>query len=86
MATAALPTGVQYPSDGGLETIMRVGNDTRDATQATMAQAAQEFGPERSASLSPVVMPSTSRRPSVLTATATITATDTMRWSRRALT
>ena len=39
-----------------------------------------------SASELPVVIPSTSRRPSVLTATATITAPETMRWSRRALT
>jgi hypothetical protein len=31
-----------------------------------------------SASLLPIVMPSTSRRPSVLTAMATITATDTI--------
>ena len=39
-----------------------------------------------SASLLPTVMPSTSRRPSVLTATATMTATETIWWSRRALT
>ena len=39
-----------------------------------------------SASEGPISMPSTSRRPSVLTPTAMMTATETMRWLRRTLT
>jgi hypothetical protein len=41
---------------------------------------------KRSASEGPMSMASTSRRPSVLTPTATMTATDTMRWLRRTFT
>jgi hypothetical protein len=39
-----------------------------------------------SASEAPIAMPSTSRRPSVLTATAMVTATETMRPASRTFT
>ena len=75
------------PIDGGLQPLMRVGDHQLDAAQAAPGQAAQELDPERSRPrCAPTVMPSTSRRPSVLTPTATMTATETMWWSRRALT
>jgi len=49
---------------------MRIGDDVLHAAQT---------------SLSPVVMPRTSRGPPVFTPTATMTAAETIRWSRRTL-
>jgi hypothetical protein len=47
--------------------------------RATSGELAQELGPERLGLGGAMSIPSTSRRPSVLTSTAMITATDTMR-------
>ena len=83
---AALPGGVQHLGDRGLQPFMGVRDHQLDAAQAAPGELAQELGPEglglrrRRSS-----MPSTSRRPSPLTPTAMITATETMRPSRRDL-
>ena len=90
----SLPSGVHQLGDGGLDPLMGVRDHQLDAAQAAPAQLAKELGPEQpppakagvSASEGPTSMPSTSRRPSALTPTATITATETMRWLRRTLT
>jgi hypothetical protein len=75
---ATLPGGIQNLGDGGLQPFMRIRDKQLDPTQITAGEAAQELGQKGSPSLLPMAMPSTSRRPSVLTATATITATETM--------
>ena len=97
---AALPGGVHQLGDGGLDALVGVGDDVPgldpgiDAAQAAPRELAQELGPEEpapakagvSASEGPMSTLSTSRRPSALTPTATITATETMRWLRRTFT
>lgn len=80
MHPAALPRRLKHPGDGGLDAAMGVGNDQFDAAQATAFQLAAENSIQKvSASDGPMSMPSTSRRPSVFTATAMVTATETMR-------
>jgi len=57
-----------------------VGDDELDPAQAAAGELARGKAVQKgSASDGPMSMPSTSRRPSVLTPTATITATETMR-------
>ena len=56
-----------------------VGDDELDAPEAPAGKLAQEGGPEVFASEGPMSMPRISRRPSALTPTATMTATETMR-------
>jgi len=46
-AAAALPGRVQNLCDSRLETVVGVGDDQLDASQAAMAQATQELAPER---------------------------------------
>ena len=58
---------------------MGVGHDQLDTAQATAGKLAQERFQNVSASDGPISMPRTSRRPSLLTPTAMITATETMR-------
>ena len=65
---------------------MRVGDDQLDAAQAAPGQAAQEVRQKVSASEAPTAMPRTSRRPSPLTPTAMVTATETMRPASRTFT
>ena len=77
--TAAPPGGMQHRSDSGLNAFMGIGDDQLDAAQARRASLCKNSVQKVSASDGPVSMPSTSRRPSLLTPTATITATDTMR-------
>jgi hypothetical protein len=92
--SAAPPGGVHQLGDGGLDALVGVGDDELDAAQAAPPELAQELGPEEpapakagvSAPEGPMSMPITSRRPSALTPTATITATETMRWLRRTFT
>jgi hypothetical protein len=62
---------------------MGIGDDELDAAQASPGQLAQNSVQIASASDVPISMPSTSRRPSVLTPTAMMTATETMRPPRR---
>ena len=57
---------------------MGVRDDELGPAQAAPGQRPQELDPERLGLAVAVVMPSTSRRPSVLTPTATMTATETM--------
>ena len=75
----ALPGGVEHFADGGFDALMGVGHHQLDAAQATAGELAQERRPERLGFGGPMSMPRTLRRPSLLTPTATITATDTMR-------
>lgn len=44
---AALVRGVELPASGRAQTLVVVGDDQLDATQATIGQRPQEFGPER---------------------------------------
>ena len=44
--TAALPGGMQYPRDGGFQTLMCVRDHQLDAAQAATGERAQEVGPE----------------------------------------
>ena len=75
---AALPCGAEYFADGCLQSVMGIGDDKLDAAQAARVRLRRNSVQNGSASLLPIVMPNTSRRPSVLTATPTITATDTI--------
>ena len=81
---AALPGGAQHLGDRGLDALMGVGDDQLDAAQAAPGRACAGR-PSRTVSASevPISMPSTSRRPSLLTPTAMMTATETMRPPRR---
>src|SRR5579864_8673562 len=81
----ALPGGPQNLGYGGLQPLVRVRDHQLCAAQAATCQR-RNSTQKGSASLWPTVMPSTSRRPSALTPTATMTATETMWWSRLALT
>ena len=66
---------------------MTVRDDELDPAQAASRRdCAGSRSRTVSASLAPVAMPSTSRRPSVLTATAMVAATETMRPAWRTLT
>jgi hypothetical protein len=76
---AALPGGAEHARDGGLDAFAGVGDDELDAAQAAAASLRRNAVQKVSASDGPMSMPSTSRRPSVLTPTATMTATETMR-------
>src|SRR5438105_4942098 len=83
---AALPGGPQNLDDGGLQPFVRIRDHQLRPAQAATSRLRRNSTQNGSASLWPTVMPSTSRRPSVLTPTATMTATETMWWARRALT
>jgi hypothetical protein len=74
---AALPRGVQHLGDGRLDALMSIGDDELDATQTAPCELAQKLRPERLGLGRP--MPRTSRRPSLLTPTAIMTAAETMR-------
>jgi hypothetical protein len=76
---ATLPGGVQNFGNRRLEPLMRIRDHQLDAAQAAPGQRAQELDPEGLGLGGPIVMPSTSRRPSLLTATARMTAAETMR-------
>jgi hypothetical protein len=74
----ALPGGVQHLGDRGRDAFGGVGDRQLDAAQAAVGlrrNAAQNV----SASEGPISSPRISRRPSLLTPTATITATEMMR-------
>jgi hypothetical protein len=58
---------------------MRVGDDQLDPAQAPAASLRRKAVQKGSASEAPMSMPSNSRRPSLLTPTAMITATETIR-------
>jgi hypothetical protein len=75
----ALPGRVQYLGNGSFNAPMGIEDDELDAAQPGACELAQEVGPEGLASDGPVARPRTSRRPSQLTPTATITATETIR-------
>jgi hypothetical protein len=72
--------------DSGLEALVRVGDDQLDVAEAALPELAQEGRPESFGLRRAVSIPSTSRRPSLLTPTATITATETTRLFRRTFT
>ena len=76
---ATLPTGVEHLGDGGLDALVGVGDDEFDARRPRRASLRRNAVQNVSASDGPMSIPSTSRRPSLLTPTATITATEMMR-------
>ena len=83
---AALPGGVQHLGDRGLEPLMGIRDDELDAAQAAPGQLAQKLDARRSRlPRANIQTAKTSRRPSLLTATAMITAVETMRPPVRAL-
>lgn len=77
---APLPRRLEDAGDRRLDAAMGVGDHQLDAAQPPAFQLAAENSIQKvSASDGPMSMPRTSRRPSVLTATAMVTATETMR-------
>jgi hypothetical protein len=58
---------------------MRVGDHQLDADEAAALEALEKSDQKTSASEGPMCRPTISRRPSVLTATVIIAATETMR-------
>lgn len=82
---AVLPDCAEDLGDGRLYALMGIGDYELHAAQAPASQAAQEVGPEGLGLGMAIAMPSTSRRPSPLTPTAMMTATDTIRPARRTL-
>jgi hypothetical protein len=67
---AALPGAVRCLEDRRLDAFVGVGGDQLDAAQTPPGQASEEVSPDVSASEGPTARPRTSRRPSVLTPTA----------------
>ena len=83
---AALPSGAKHAGDRGLDALVRIRDHQLDPGQAAALQLAQEVDREGLGLRGADGKPRTSRRPSVLTATAMVTATDTMRPASRTLT
>ena len=75
----ALPTGAQQLGDRRLDPFMRVRDHQLHPAQAPARQLAQEGGPEGFGLRGADVHAQHSRRPSLLTPTAIITATETIR-------
>jgi hypothetical protein len=76
---AALPGGAEHLGDSGLDALMGIGDDELHAAQASAASLRRNSVQIGSASDVPTSIPRTSRRPSLLTPTAMMTATETMR-------
>jgi hypothetical protein len=76
-------TRQEHAGDRGLDAFVRIRDHQLDPGPTAALELAQELDPEGDA---PIAMPTTSRRPSVLTATAMVTATDTMRPASRTFT
>ena len=83
---AALPCGVQNLGDGSLQPSWASEMTSLTPRRPRRASLRRKSVQKVSASDAPIARPSTSRRPSPLTPTAMITATETMRPSRRAFT
>lgn len=80
MHAAPLPCGAEDAGDGGLQPLMSIGDHQLDAGEAPAHQSARrKLVQNGSASEGPMCRPTISLFPSVLTATAIIAATDTMR-------
>ena len=75
---AALPGSTEHFGCGGLEPLVRVADDELDPAQARRVSERRNSVQNASASEGITVMPSTSRRPCALTATAMITAAETI--------
>jgi hypothetical protein len=76
---AALPAGVQDFGDGGLDALVASEITSLTPRRPRRASLRRKAVQKVSASDGPISMPRISRRPSPLTPTATITATETMR-------
>jgi hypothetical protein len=76
--TATLPAGAQQLGDRRLDAFMGVGDGQLDPAQPRRVSLRRKAVQKGSASEAPMSMPSTSRRPSLLTPTAIITATETI--------
>src|SRR5258708_35973134 len=86
VAAAALQGRVQALRDGSLQPLMGIRDDELDAAQTAPRELAQEVSPEGLGLRRADRQAQHPRLPSSLTPTATITATETMRPSRRAFT
>jgi len=76
---ATLPGGVQDFGNRRFEPLMGIRDHQLAPRRPRRASERRNSVQKVSASEAPIAMPSTSRRPSLLTATATMTATETMR-------
>ena len=76
MNPASLPSGVQDFGDGSLQAFMGVGDHQLDPRRVSLRRKLVQ---KISASDGPISIPRTSRRPSALTPTAMMTATETTR-------
>ena len=83
---AALPSGAEHARDGGLDALVRIRDHQVDAGGPRRLSRRRKSTQKVSASEAPIAMPRTSRRPSVLTATAMVTATETIRPASRTFT
>jgi hypothetical protein len=70
---------MQHPGDCGLQSFMGIGDHQLHAPQATARELAQELGPEGLGFGETDVHATDLGRPSLLTPTAMVTATETMR-------
>ena len=85
MHAAALPSRAEHPSDREAQTVVGVGDHQLDALEAAFDQAFQKSRPERLGLRGADAKTTISRRPSAVTATAIIAATETMRPPSRTL-
>jgi hypothetical protein len=83
---AALPGDAEHRRDRGLDALVRIGDDQLTPPRPRRLSRRRNSTQKVSASEAPIAMPSTSRRPSVLTAAAMITAAETIRPASRTLT
>ena len=79
MDPTPLMRGVEHLRGRRPQPLVVIGDDQLDTTQAPSASERRNAVQNVSASEAPVATPSTSRRPSVFTPTAIITATETIR-------
>ena len=86
MNSASLPGRTEHTGDRVTQTLVSVGDDQLDALETALDQALEESRPERFGfGRASANRRSISRRPSVVTATAIIAATETMRPPSRTL-
>jgi hypothetical protein len=79
MNPAALPSGAEHAIGGVAQAVVRIGDNELTPLRPRLTRPFKKPDQKGSASDGPVPRPTISRRPSVLTATAIIAATDTIR-------
>jgi len=83
---ATLPGRAEHLGDRRLDAFVSIGDDQLDPCRPRRVSFLRKVVQKGSASDGPISSPRTSRRPSLLTPTATITATETMRPAWRTFT